>query len=225
MKEQNEEDAALVDSYFLPGGLFADEIADESNNDCNHRYSKSNNINSQSEINLISGDNNIHRQTQNRSPLNASTRCPIPRNPWTQTSVSRDSGEQLTVSSITKTEACSLHSTMLSINQGQKSNLMTGNSIDGLCDQSRRRQDEHSLFRNMEEVVFPKDNSSNNISRIKQCKKIIRPPPGFQEGSTTLSDAFATAISYQIVSNQNPKEPMKFPPMHSSTVEIGRAHV
>jgi hypothetical protein len=190
MNDDKEDEAALVDSFFLPGGLFA---TDNNNN--------------------IDDDDDKHQTllrhstSINNNPLN-----PIPSNPW-ETNTTRGTvlEEQFMASPLSLTNS-----------DNDKGCNRVDVDLYGQQFQHRQGEDtvganiENSLFFHKREVIFPYDNSNDsndndidndNSSNNVKDKKSIRPPPGFQNESTTIDyndkTQFTNNITQQQATNNN----------------------
>jgi len=207
--DNKEDDAALVDSFFLPGGLFADE----SNNN-HHNESKIANSNHDLQI------DSIPHTTTSRSSVH------LPQNPWeteTSNTITAQMTNSTTGSSARMEYLCiqPLHISLPSTNSndGHEKHLRyyddnNFNNITGSINrfnfngQYRDCEEENitgtkiietSPFHQKRDVIFSHENPNQggNIDsvmtdRINDSKRVLLPPPGFQNGPTVIPSVDAT---------------------------------
>jgi hypothetical protein len=192
MMNDDKDDSALVDSFFLPGGLFATENTNNNNNNDN-----------------IDDDDDKHHQTLLRHPTSASATetanrnplSPIPSNPWetntntttVQITESKVVEEQFMPSPLSLTNTNSdVHRIDLRNDNDDGGANRVDDDLYGQQFQHRQGEGtvgasiENSLFYHKQEVIFNYDNNNNNNNNDIKDKKSIRPPPGFQNESTTI---------------------------------------
>jgi len=197
-KNCNEDEAAFVDSFFLPGGLFSDE----SNNVDRNKISIINNNNSQR-------TDSLHGTTTSPSSTN------LPKNPWESEILNSSTAHvtKATPGSIARIESSSIQPfngiiSSTKSNHGNE-NILSYDGINFINNPgnitspkhiSERLDDggrtvteaikyESSLFQqrvhlnttNRKSSAEGKINS-DMTSRTNNCDKVLRPPPGFQKG-------------------------------------------
>jgi hypothetical protein len=184
--DNKEDDAALVDSFFLPGGLFSDE----SNN--NHQNeSKITNSNPNLKVDSIP-----HTMTS-RSSVH------LPKNPWETETTSNTITAQST-NATTGYDDTNFNNITGNINhfnfnspcRDGEEEIITGTTIV-----------ETSPFHQQIDSIFPlgNQNQEGNIdsimtNRMNNSKSVVRPPPGFQNGPTVIPSVdttHATNLSQQ----------------------------
>jgi len=182
MMNDDKGDAALVDSYFLPGGLL-NQIQIQSDND-----------NDDDDVDDRNQPLLRYHAPESAAVINKPYLSPIPSNPWeinpttavTQTTNSTAIGRQFMAATcpVIKKERIhhSIHSPLSLLNNKVKNDKL--NKCIDHQHQHHYRQGEitvgegidNSLFYHKQEVNSRYDDNNNNIME----KKILRPPPGFQ---------------------------------------------
>ena len=212
----DKDDSALVDSFFLPGGLFATE----NNNDNSNNDIKNDNIDDDDNDNDDKHHQTLLRhsisasaaETANRNPLS-----PVPSNPWETNTTTTTTTVQVTESTVLEEQFMSSPLSLTNTNSDvHRIDLRNDNDdggdnrvvdvdvdvdVDLYGQQFQHRQGEgavgasieNSLFYHKQEVMFDSDNDNDN-NDIKD-KKSIRPPPGFQNESTNIDYSDNTNVT------------------------------
>ena len=175
--DNKEDDAALVDSFFLPGGLFSDE------GDGSHENQNNN----------LRIDPTLHT---------TSSSVHLPKNPW-ETGTSNTITAQLTTDTPPRTESLPIQR-FRPENKSDYNGITTSN-IDRFNFGSQYRNEkaesilertsiESSKFQQIPDFVFPNTNANqqdivHNVmtKRTNDSQSVVHPPPGFKDGPTTVT--------------------------------------
>ncbi len=191
--DNKEDDAALVDSFFLPGGLFSDEggPGNESN------VAKSNN-------------NNLQLEPPRRIPVH------LPNNPWetgnSGTMAEASTGiEPLSMQQLQSANHMNHDKYSTRPTQSIYSEATTTTNINHFPLNSQFRNDRTTLGSTtsaesdpfLPDLIFNQNQQQNvTIPSTTTTSKILRPPPGFQDGPTLSRSIDST----ETMDSSSPKE-------------------
>ena len=176
--DNKEDDAALVDSFFLPGGLFSDES----------------NTNHENESKITNSNQNLRVDSIPHTMTSRSS-VHLPKNPWETETTSNTITAQST-NAATGYDDPNFNDITGNINHFNFSSpcrdgeevIITGTTII-----------ETSPFHQQIDSIFPHgiQNQEGNIDSIminsmNDIPSVVRPPPGFQSGPTVIPSIDAT---------------------------------
>ena len=215
--DNKEDDAALVDSFFLPGGLFSDE----------------NNNNHQNESKITNSNHNLMVDSIPHTMTSRSS-VHLPKNPWETETTSNTITVQST-NAATGYDDANLNDITGDINhfnftspcRDGEEEIITGTTIV-----------ETPPFHQQMDSIFSHGNKNQEanidsimINSMNSSPSVVRPPPGFKSGPTvipSIGTTHATTLSqqqYQLEANMHSnRKSMEFLATPSSTSSTGNTY-